>query len=290
MRVLQRRPKNLVDTWVQGRYRRVLRTSAGLALVEVSNEATIGAPDVRLRVLRGERNGAGAELVAEVHKILGLDVDPRPLQRLVEGEPRLRRIATALRGMRPPRFAGLFEAIANVVPFQQVSLDAGVAVVRRLVERFGETVEHDGHRAHAFPTAGAIAAAHLAGLRACGLSLRKAEALRHAARAVEAGEVTDDALFGMRSPEAIRVLTELPGIGPWSAALILLRGMGRTDVFPAGDVGVTRGLGALLNVAPGPSLDRIVDRFGEYRGYLYFCSLGAALLARGLIHAAPPPR
>ncbi|HVJ92144.1 MAG TPA: hypothetical protein VM580_20230 [Labilithrix sp.] len=52
--------------------------------------------------------------------ILGLDVDPEPIQLLAEAEPRLRATATALRGMRPPRFPTLFEAFANVVPFQQV--------------------------------------------------------------------------------------------------------------------------------------------------------------------------
>jgi DNA-3-methyladenine glycosylase II len=71
--------------------------------------------------------------------------------------------------------------------------------------------------------------------------------------------------------------------------LVLLRGLGRLDVFPAGDVGVARGLGTLLRLPPGASLNRVVERFGDLRGYLYFCSLGAALLARGLIHAAPPP-
>lgn len=51
-----------------------------------------------------------------VRDILGLDVEPAPRRRVAEGVPRLRATALAVRGMRPPRFAGLFEAIANVVP------------------------------------------------------------------------------------------------------------------------------------------------------------------------------
>ena len=58
-------------------------------------------------------------------------------------------------------------------------------------------------------------------------------------------------------------------------------------MFPPGDVGATRGLGKLLQVESGPSLDRVVQRFGDSRGYLYFCSLGGALLAKGLVHEAP---
>ena len=72
--------------------------------------------------------------------------------------------------LRPPRFAGWFEAFASVLPFQQLSLDAGLAILGRLVVRFGEPLEHAGRRFHAFPTAPAVAGARLAALRACGLS------------------------------------------------------------------------------------------------------------------------
>lgn len=291
VRVLQRRPTNLVDAWKHDRYQRVLMTPGGVALVEVANEGTVDNPDVRFRVLRGKRSeGANAALAHTLRRMLGLDVDPGPFQRLVEAEQRLHGIAEALRGMRPPRFSGLFEAFASVVPFQQVSLDAGVAVVSRLVDRFGESIEHDGRRVHAFPAASVIAGTRLKELRGCGMSLRKAETLQNAARAIESGDVTEEKLARMNSRDAIRFLTELPGIGPWSAALMLLRGMGRLDVFPPGDVGAARGLSELLRLPPGRSLTRTIERFGEHRGYLYFCALGGALLARDLIHAAPPPR
>jgi DNA-3-methyladenine glycosylase II len=291
VRVLQRRPTNVVDVWVHDRYQRVLTTPGGLALVDVTNEGTVDVPDVRFRVLRGKHSvGANAALVRTLRRMLGLDLEPGPLQRLVLAEKRLHHIAVALRGMRPPRFAELFEAFARVVPFQQVSLDAGVAIVRRIVDRFGESIEYNGSRVSAFPAASVIADTRLAALKACGVSARKAETLQNAARAIESGDVTEEKLARMDSRDAIRFLTALPGIGPWSAALILLRGMGRLDVFPPGDVGAARGLSQLLRLPPGRSLARTIERFGEHRGYLYFCSLGGALLARGLIRAAPPPR
>jgi 3-methyladenine DNA glycosylase/8-oxoguanine DNA glycosylase len=288
VRVLQRRATNRVDVWEQDRYVRVLATTKGLALVEIANRGTIDAPDLRLAFLQGKRSSAACAMVEQtVRKILGLDVDPTHLQRLAAAESRLGPTALALRGMRPPRFADLFEAFANVVPFQQVSLDAGVAIVGRLVERFGESVEHDGRRFHAFPTAQVIADARLGAIRECGLSVRKAETLRQIASAIESSQLTQEELLRMSSEEAIRFLEELNGIGPWSASLILLRGLGRLDVFPPGDVGVARGLSRLMGVEPGPSLDGVLQRFGDYRGYLYFCSLGDSLLAKGLIRAAP---
>ena len=288
VRVLQRRPTNPVDVWERDRYWRALATTDGLALVEVANRGTLDAPDVRFSVRHGELSSAArAEVWRTLRRVLGLDVDPRPLQRIAEAEPRLRGTALALRGMRPPRFAGLFETFANVVAFQQLSLDAGVAIVRRLVERFGATLVHEGRRYRAFPDARVVAEARLATVTSCGLSRRKAEALRLLARRIESGEVTEARLSEMSSADATRYLTELPGIGPWSAGLVLLRGLGRLDVFPPGDVGVVRGLSVLTRLAPGQALDRLIRRFGDRRGYLYFCSLGGTLVAKGLIRAAP---
>lgn len=284
VRVLQRRPTNLVDVWDRDRYLRVIPTADGPALVAVANRGTLARPELRFEVVHGELGRAARATVgAKLREILGLDVDPRPLARLVAAERVLADAAAALRGMRPPRFAGLFEAFANVVPFQQVSLDAGAAIVRRLVERFGEPLDHAGERRYAFPAATTIARARVATLAACGLSERKARALRSIAHAIEAGELTEDGLQALPTDDALARLTALDGIGPWSAALVLLRGLGRLDVFPPGDVGIARGLGALLR---GRSLDRMLDRFGARRGYLYFVALGRALLARGLIHAA----
>lgn len=287
VRVLQRRPTNPVDVWGRESYRRLLTTIDGLALAEVANHGTIDRPDVRIRVLHGDISADTLDTIRRtMRKVLGLDLDPRPLQRLMEAEPRLHSTAIALRGMRPPRFVGLFETFANVVPFQQVSLDAGVAAVSRLAERFGASLVYDGRRYHAFPEPRVIAKARLDTIKACGLSAKKAEALRLLARAIVAGGVTVEKLSDLSSDKAMRLLTQLPGIGPWSAGLILLRGLGRLDVFPVGDVGVARSLSRLTHVPPGPSLDRLIQRFGDRCGYLYFCALGGALLAKDLIHAA----
>ncbi|MDC0715648.1 DUF488 family protein [Nannocystis bainbridge] len=286
VRVLQRRATNRVDLWQQDRYLRVLDVAGEAVLIEVEDRGTVDAPDLHPVVRHGDPAVlTRPELATTLRKILGLDIDPEPLHRLTTADRRLRTIALALRGMRPPRFADWFEVFANVVPFQQVSLDAGAAIVGRLVERFGAALEHDGGRFYAFPTAASIAGARLDALRRVGLGARKADALRRIARAIVAGELTEPAIAAMSTPDALEALVELPGIGPWSAALVLLRGLGRLDVFPPGDVGVARGLRALLG-ADAP-LDRVIDRLGDHRGYLYFWALGGDLLKRGLIHPAP---
>jgi DNA-3-methyladenine glycosylase II len=285
VRVLQRRPTNLVDVWDDGWYQRVLAAGDSLVVVEVTNRGTIDAPDVRFRLRSGD-TAASASVGAYLRRILGLDADPDGLQRLAHRRE-LRATVIALRGMRPPRFATLFETFVHVIPFQQLSLDAGVAIVTRLVQKFGRKIECDGRHYYTSPSPQAIAEARLGRLRACGLSSGKAATLRNVARIVEAGTLEEEHLAAMSTHEALRSLTDLPGIGPWSAALMLLRGLGRLDVFPPGDTGALRTLGPMLQPSPATPFDRVVERFGNQRGYLYFCGLGASLLERGLIHAAP---
>ncbi|HEX7043776.1 MAG TPA: AlkA N-terminal domain-containing protein, partial [Burkholderiales bacterium] len=280
VRVLQRRPTDPVDLWERGRYRRLFATPHGLALVDVVNRGTVDAPDVRC-VFRAGKAAAAAFVDAVLRNVLGLDVDPQPLQRFAADEPALHATVAALRGMRPPRFPGFFETFARVIPFQQLSIDAGVAIVARLVRRFGDSVRDAGGRYFAFPTADAIAAARIARLRACGLSTKKAQTLRYIARLIASGALRAEEIAEVGTAEALRLLTELPGIGPWSAALVLLRGFGRLDVFPPKDVGAARALAALLRLDADAPIEHVVRRFGDRRGYLYFCGLGSSLLANG---------
>jgi DNA-3-methyladenine glycosylase II len=289
VRVLQRRPINPVDMWRNDRWERLFSTCEGLVLTAVENRGSIDSPDVRLTIEAGAPSAPTlADLEQSVRTMLGLDLDPAPLAAAVERLAALRPTAIALRGMRPPRFVGLFEILLNVVPFQQLSLDAGAAILRRLVERYGEKLVHDDRVYHAFPAPAVIVSAPLRSLLACGFSRAKAESLRRLAALVESGELTAAAIAKLPTAEAGKMLTTLPGIGPWSAALVLLRGFGRLDVFPPGDSGATRGFNALLRLRAAGSLDRIVASFGDFRGYLYFCGLGSGLLAKRLVSPAPP--
>jgi DNA-3-methyladenine glycosylase II len=79
------------------------------------------------------------------------------------------------------------------------------------------------------------------------------------------------------------LLRRIKGIGPWTAAVILLRGLGRLDMFPGNDSGVAANLarvsGKRLDAAP------IAAALGSQRGMLYFCLLLARLEAIGEIGA-----
>jgi DNA-3-methyladenine glycosylase II len=287
VRLLQRRPTNRVDRWHAGAYFRAIPTSAGVRLLRVTNRATIAEPLLRLDLLGGVVSGEDAAgAVAMVCWMLGLDAPLAPTAWLVEVEPRLAPVIYALHGFRTPCFPSLFETCASVIPFQQLSLDAGTAIVGRLVERFGQPVTIGDQRWFSFPTPESIAGASPAELRASGLSAVKTRSLQALAHLTIAGELDIEQLRALPTPEAFTALRALPSIGPWSAGLILLRGLRRLDSFPAGDVGAARNLTALIE-PPVPftpaTASAFADRFGDRRGYLYFLALGEQLRARGML-------
>jgi DNA-3-methyladenine glycosylase II len=291
VRVLQRRPMNRVNRWEDGRYLRVLLTAEGLRLVAVENRGTVDAPDLRGLVFGGPVSPQTQEqLGVTVQRLLGPAVDVAPFYRMARRDPRLRAAVASLRGLKPPRFPTLFETIANVIPFQQVSLAAGDAVVGRLVERFGERLRLGDQVYDAFPRPERVAAADVAALRDVGLSRAKAATLHDVARRILAGELSEARLEALPSAAAMDVLLALPGIGPWSAGLILLRGLRRMEIFPDGDVGAAKNLGQLLGAADAArdgERRALLAQMGDMCGYLYFYALGWRLMHEGLITPVP---
>ncbi|HET7093134.1 MAG TPA: hypothetical protein VFI22_06645 [Thermomicrobiales bacterium] len=291
-RLLQRRPTNRVDVWDDGRYARLIDTDDGPRLLSVANLGAIDAPALRLEIAGGPTSAATARQAATAARwILGLDAPPAPTAELADLEPRFGSVAAALRGFRPPCFPTLFETCARVIPFQQVSLDAGTAIVGRLVERFGASRTIGGRDWFAFPPPAAIAEAPLPALRDVGLSRAKAMSLQAVAREALTGALDAARVQALPTERALAELQALPGIGPWSAGVILLRGLRRMDVFPTGDVGAARNLPRLLGLDVAWSPDEasaFAAGFGDRRGYLYFFGLGGQLLARGLLAPADP--
>jgi DNA-3-methyladenine glycosylase II len=291
VRLLQRRPSNRVDRWRDGRYLRVLDTEDGLRLITVENVGTIEDPDLRCRVAGGMVSSPTLEAVrGTVRRILGLDVDLAPFYVAARQFLPLRLAVEALRGVRPPRFPTLFETFTNVVPFQQVSLAAGAAVVGRIVERCGQCLMVDHQVYYAFPTPESVSAMGVSELHLLGLSRAKAATLRDLAMRVLSGELREERLEELSNESVIETLTALPGIGPWSAGLVLLRGLRRMEIFPAGDVGAAKNLSRLLELGSPTSrrdLQPYIERMGSMKGFLYFYALGRRLQEEGLISPVP---
>jgi DNA-3-methyladenine glycosylase II len=272
---LRRLPTNIVDilTW-DGQYIRAIETSRGAVVARAAqvNPATL------IVTLDGDPREHKPAL-ALVNRILGIDRDVADFSRAAEGIPWLRPLAQRMRGVKPPRYPTLWEACVNAIVFQQISLHAASAIMRRLILALGQSVDSEGVAVYAFPTAERFLGAEDDVLRAAGLSLGKLSTLRRVAEALAAGVLEEAMLEERASPDAIALLREIKGIGPWTATVILLRGLGRLDVFPMNDSSVARNL-SLVSSSDRIDVESILDLLSPQQGMLYYHLLLARLEGR----------
>lgn len=285
---LRRRGLNRIDRW-DGTYRRALRAGGDVLGVRVRQTGSMRDPVLHVEVLGPGRRGPDqvSELRAQVSRLLGLDVELAPFYELADADPRTRPLKERFLGVRPPRFPDLFEALVNAVANQQLSLEVGLTLLNRLAEHLGDEVT-GSEEAVAFPGAEAIRGASVETLRALGFSRRKAGYLRGIARAMAAGEVDEATLGRVGRVEAARRLQEIAGIGRWSAEYVLLRGLGRLEVYPGDDVGARHRLRRFFGLDHDPSYEEIADLlrpWAPFAGMLYFHMLLDGLAERGDLQA-----
>jgi DNA-3-methyladenine glycosylase II len=157
-------------------------------------------------------------------------------------EPPLDDLANRFRGMRPPRFPSVFEALVNGVACQQLSLQSGVTLLNRLVDAFGRSPgppEEGGGKA--FPQPQVLAGVDTGLLQALGFSRAKGLAICEMAIAAARGELEYEIFANLDDAAACTRLQELRGVGRWTAEF-LLRGCGRLNIFHGDDVGARNNL------------------------------------------------
>ena len=259
---LRRLAANVVDVvGPDGTYYRALSDETGTELVSV--RGSVAGIDVRATGPRGDR------WLPKVARMLGSRTDLTQWYRRAGRIAWLAPFAEAMRGLKPPRYPTLWEACAHAILFQQISIHAAAAIMRRAVEALGESLAAGGVRCVAFPPAARWLEASAADLRAAGISTNKIAHLRCAAEAFEAGGVDEAVLERLPSEAAAERLRAIRGIGAWSASVILLRGLGRLDVFPLRDSGVARSLARLAGDAHVDQ-DELLEALGPVRGMLYY--------------------
>jgi DNA-3-methyladenine glycosylase II len=281
---LRRRGRNRLDRW-DGTYQRALDLGGRAVTVKVDQRGRPDQPYLSVAVLtEGDQTATElASIERQLVRILGLDVDLGGFYQLAERQPRVGVLADRLRGVKPPRFVSLFEALVNAIANQQLSLEVGIELLNRFAEAFGERPA-DSHGMVAFPAPESVLGSSIGELRALGFSTRKAEYLLSCAYAVASGAIDEVSLQQSDRAAATEMLLGLRGIGRWSAEYVLLRGLGRIDVFPADDVGARNKLQRFFEIPVAPDREQILallDPLAPFAGMLYFHLLLDGLDERG---------
>ena len=124
----------------------------------------------------------------------------------------------------------LFAGVVHHIVAQQISSAAQATIWARLLDALGTV------------TPETVSAATEAELQSCGITFTKASYIKGFADKVASGEFDIDAVEHMDDAEAIAALSTLPGIGVWTAEMLLLFNLGRPNILSFGDLGIHRGM------------------------------------------------
>jgi DNA-3-methyladenine glycosylase II len=191
--------------------------------------------------------GAPADATrGQVERVLSLDVDATGFGEVAARDPVVAGLRAERPGWRPASFPSPFEAGAWFLLSHRVRMTQAAQVKTRLRDELGEAVVVDGDERRAFPAPERIAALE----SFAGVPGRKLANLRALARAALEGRLDGERLRGMAPEDAVADLMDLPGVGPFTAQGIVLRGAGAPDLLApdeprlAGAVALAYGLDA----------------------------------------------
>jgi len=216
-------------------------------------------------------DAAGGEAARDrLIQMLGLRLDTRPFLTLAAADPLLAPLAARMRGRRPILLGTPAHALIRAVCGQLIRSSEAASIERRILRDLGRP----HHGLVLAPDASALSAAHPARLERAGLSPKRAVVLSRAARRLRLAALATDTAEIAR----LRILRE-PGLGRWSAGVLMMYGFGRHEFGLSGDLGLVRLAGAL-----GVDEASMLDRYGEWQGLASLWLLSHPMAAR---HSLP---
>lgn len=247
-----------VEAWDGERYHRALSLphGHGVAVVAPRSSAAGAAPAVGVSLRVEDRRDAGVA-TTRLRRLFDLDADPVAIDDALAGDELLRPAVLARPGRRVPGSVDPFETAVRAVIGQQVSVAGARTVTGRIVAELGSPLRLDAAPlTHVFPTAQQLAAAERAVFP---MPASRARTIVELSARAAAGRV--DLGPHVERAEVRRALLDVPGIGPWTAGYVAMRGLGDPDVFLPTDLGVKVGLAA-LGVGPEHA-----ERWRPWRSY-----------------------
>ena len=165
------------------------------------------------------------------------------------------------------RYPG-FETLVRSIVYQQLSGKVAKVIFGRLVEAAGGQL-----------TPEAILKLRPARMRKAGLSKQKTAYIRDLSRLTKSGALDFSALPGLSDDEVIAMLTQVKGIGVWTAHMFLMFALERPDILPVGDLGIRMAIRKEYGMEELPNAKQIEERAAGWHPY---CTVASWYLWRSL--------
>jgi DNA-3-methyladenine glycosylase II len=229
---------------------------------------------------------------AQVARILSLDVDSTGIDDIAARDPIVARLVADSPGLRPVCFWSPWEAACWAVLTQRSSMRTASMQKQRIADAYGAVVTVDGRELRAFPGPREV----LAAPSLPSVDPVRTTRIRDLATAALDDTLTAATLRAMPTEEALAALQELPGIGAFSAGLVLIRGAGAPDVFTTSEPRLLTAVRTAYGLSEGAALDSYRDlaqRWRPLRSWVSFwlrAATGYATPVSRSPRRADPPR
>ena len=236
------------DHFHDGIYRRLLNLRDRLYLINVRSVGSVDTPSLEV-ALKGRALSEHSvfEVRNQVARLLGIDQELKPFYKMALKDTALGPLVQSLRGLHIPQALSLWEVLVLAIIGQQVNSHLARIMRNLLVQTFGLALEESGVTYNIFPRPETLVEAGVDGLRSLKLGKKKAQYIFRIAATLASQERDLENLRSLPDDEVISKLTEIRGVGPWTANWLLIRGLGRPDAFPYGDLALRRTMKALLH-------------------------------------------
>jgi DNA-3-methyladenine glycosylase II len=223
-------------------------------------------------VVSGEATEKDTEAIGQyVRKWLDLDTDIAPFYQLLKKDDRVACLAEAYFGFRMVSINELYEALSWSIIGQQINLSFAFKIKRRITEKYGTCIEYRGNGYYIFPEAKALAEIDPADLRPMQFSQRKAEYLVGLSQAFASGKISEEIIRSLPGFSAKQqFLTNLRGIGIWTANYALMKSMHIPEAVPYGDAGLFIAMEDLGIIDDRSQNDRIQAFFDQFSGWQHY--------------------
>jgi DNA-3-methyladenine glycosylase II len=220
-------------------------------------------PDGEKVVVESYGEAAPETVRDQVERVFSLDVDGSGFPEVGRRDPVVGKLQERYPGLRPVCFYSPYEAAAWAIIGNRIRIVQAAKIKSRMAEELGVPVEVRGKGERAFPGPSRLQA--MDGFP--GLFGRKAEYLRALARAAREGKLEAPYLRSLPADEALAELKELPGIGDFSAELVLVRGAGAPDRLPAHEPRLGRAVAMAYGMKESPTAEELYEISQGWRPY-----------------------
>lgn len=151
-----------------------------------------------------------------------------------------------------------YQSLLRAILYQQLAGPAAAAIERRFLAMFAGRI----------PRPAELAPLSDEALRTAGISRQKAGYMRSIAEHFDSGQLSDRKLLRMPDEDVIDAVTQIKGVGRWTADMLLMFCLGRPDVLPVGDLGIQNAMKLAygLDAPPKPAeMEAIAEAWRPYR-------------------------